>query len=116
MNEPSMTNLLNVAVPFTIAGKEYQIKQLSIGEILALAESEVRKTAMADANEMAKLVNGKDKVDFLRGVLQDLPKGEKLRIACDEWLNTPAGVSGLFQAAAKKANPGFKADMLASLL
>lgn len=116
METPSVTDLLNNPVVFRIAGKDYPIKRLSIGEILGLAEAEVRKQAMSDANEMAKSLSGKEKVDFLRGILQDLPKGENLRKACDDYLNTPAGVSGIFSAAARKADPSYKADMLASMM
>ena len=116
MGTPSVTDLLNNAVTFRIAGKDYQIKRLSIGEILGLAEAEVRKLAMSDANEMAKGLAGADKVAFLRGVLQDLPKGEVLRKACDEWLNTPSGISGIFSAAARKGDPKFNEGILASMI
>jgi len=110
----SATDMLNAPVEFEVAGKKIPLKRLSIGEILALSEAAVRKASLDDARDMANGLAGKEKLDFLRASMADLPKGAVLMTACEAWLNSLAGVTGVFVAAAKKANPSWEASSLAA--
>jgi hypothetical protein len=61
----SISELDNTPVDITLAGRKLKIQRLSIRELFTPAETKIQKEYIANVQEIAKGLTGKDKTDFM---------------------------------------------------
>jgi len=98
----SIGELANTPITITLCNKEYKIKRLSIGEFFGLAEAKIKENRLKTALEIAKNLEGKEKMEFLMNVQNSTPKGSDLNEESMNYLNQPDGIAMILQVAFNK--------------
>lgn len=97
-----ISELANMPIKVKLCGKEFLISRLSIGSFFGIAESRVKEQRRNNALEIAKGLQGKEKMDFLMNVQNSMPKGNELNSEAMEWLNQPDGIAEILKIAFNK--------------
>jgi hypothetical protein len=92
----------NDKIELKINAVSYQLAPLSVGDVYAPLLKHVRDSILKDATEVANLLQGKEKTDFMISVWKSLPKGEELANKLQEAIFTLDGMQiALFHAISK---------------
>ena len=91
----SIGELINAPIEITLGGKKLKIQRLTISEIFTPAETKVQQDYIRNVQDVAKVLSGKDKSDFLLSALKDVPKGAELDKQSIEYMSTPQGVASM---------------------
>lgn len=100
-----ISDMLNTELEVIIGDKKLKVKKLTLEEIFAEFEKEIRQKAIADAQELARELTGREKVDFLKEVWKDLPKGEALLAEVNALMGSIGGIQKLLWMSARKLQP-----------
>lgn len=97
-----IAELNNMPLEFTLSGKVYKVKRLSITEIFSDFEKEIKQEYINDINLVAETMEAKDRIDFKRKAMQDIPRGAKLQDLVNEKMGTISGGIKLLHKALNK--------------
>lgn len=87
-----ISDIGNVPVEFTIEGKAYKVKRLSLLNVQGLFQSKIRTKYMDDIVHVASMMkNGDERIKFQREAMKDIPKGVELDELSTEKMNTIEG-------------------------
>jgi len=87
----NLSDMANVPLDFVINGKTYKIKRLSIRDIFLDFEKEIKEKYMQNVMEMSKLIDSKDKMEYLRKAMVDMPSGRRLDDMVQEEITSISG-------------------------
>jgi len=98
-----LSNVTNNPVSFKLSGRDFLIKRLSLLDLFAEFEVGVKKQYMDDIALMAERIKDqKERVEFQRSALKDMPKGKELEELGKDAMNTfEGGVKLLYKALSK---------------
>lgn len=75
-----VSNIANNPVTFSLSGKNYLVKRLSLLDLFAEFEVMVKEQYMDDIAKMASRVkDSKERIDLQRALMKDMPKGRELQ-------------------------------------
>jgi hypothetical protein len=87
----SVSDLSNSPIEFDIDGKVYKVKKLSVLDIFQNVEVKIKEDYLKSVTDMSKILPDKDRPDFLRNAIKEIPSGRKLEDMVNEQINTVAG-------------------------
>jgi hypothetical protein len=87
----SVADLSNSSIEFDIDGKTYKVKKLNILDIFVKFETDIRQDYIQSISDMAKILDSKDRAEFLKNAIKELPTGRSLEDKVDEKMNTIQG-------------------------
>jgi ribosomal protein L12E/L44/L45/RPP1/RPP2 len=87
----SVSDLNNSPIEFDIDGKVYKVKKLSVLDIFSQVETKIKEDYLKSVTDMSKILPDKDRPDFLRSAIKEIPSGRKLEDMVNEKINTVAG-------------------------
>jgi len=87
----SVSDLNNSPIEFDIDGKTYKVKKLSVLDIFSQVETKIKEDYLKSVTDMSKILPDKDRPDFLRSAIKEIPSGRKLEDMVNEKINTVAG-------------------------
>lgn len=87
----SVSDLNNTPIEFDIDGKSYKVKKLSILDIFEQIEKKIKEKFIQDISSMAKVLPDKDRADFLRASIKEIPTGKRMEEQVGDYLNTTQG-------------------------
>jgi ABC-type Zn uptake system ZnuABC Zn-binding protein ZnuA len=111
----SISELDNTPVDITLAGRKLKIQRLSIRELFTPAETKIQKEYIANVQEIAKGLTGKDKTDFMITALKDMPKGQALEQQALDYMATPIGIAQVLMLGLNKCQ-AISEDDVANLM
>lgn len=94
-----MSDVINVSTKVTVEGKEYNVRQLNVNDLLNEAKQAVRKSYREEALEIASSLAGKEKLVYLQSIPKSLPKGSELLQLTAEWFNDLEGIKWAIEKA-----------------
>jgi hypothetical protein len=84
---------------FDYRGVNYKVRELVVSEITSDVVSFIKSKKIKEANEMASLLSGKDKTDFLNSVWKTLPTSAEVFETLDQWLKSLEGLQYIIDKA-----------------
>ena len=87
----AINELGNLPQTFKVGGKELTVERLNISEIFGTAERKVLEKYNSDAIILASAFNGVEKINYMRSVLKDIPKGKELFDLAQDYMGSPDG-------------------------
>jgi hypothetical protein len=98
-------NLSNSPVKFTISGKTFDVKRLSILDLFATFEAEVKRVYLDDVISLAgRMQTTKERIDFQKAALKEMPRGKELQDQVAEIMNSFEGGIKILHLALSKCN------------
>jgi hypothetical protein len=98
-------NLSNAPIKFTISGKTFDVKRLSILDLFATFEAEVKKIYLDDVISLAnRMPTTKERIDFQKAALKEMPRGKELQDQVSEIMNSFDGGIKILHLALNKCN------------
>ena len=101
----SVTNLSNAPIEFTIGGKQWKIRKLSVLDLFSEFEKEVKEEYVKNINELVKALPSQDRASFLSSAIKEMPSGKRLEELAQERMNTVQGGVRMFVAVLGKCQP-----------
>ena len=98
----SIGELSNNPIEITLGGRKLKIQRLSINELFAPAHSKIQSDYIANIQNIAKSLSGKDKIDYLSSATSNIPKGSELDALALEYLSSPIGVAQMLMVGFNK--------------
>ena len=98
--------MTNTPIEIQIGNVTYRAKRLSIEQLFGYFEARVVSQKIASAKQMAAILDGSDKVEFLRRMHSDLPSGQLLQEMVSDEMGTIPGVRAIIYMAIKEQHPG----------
>ena len=111
-----VSELANVPMEVDIGGRVLKIRQLSIRDIFGYFETKIRSAKIAEAKEMAELLDEGERNSFLVEAWKSLPSGEGMTDMATDLMASVDGVSDLLWLAAKGINDGATEDEVKGLV
>lgn len=100
-----VSNIANNPISFKIGDRDFLIKRLSLLDLFAEFESNVKKLHMDDIILMAERIKDKtERIEFQRSAMKDMPKGQVLQDMARDEMNTFEGGVKLLYLAISKCN------------
>jgi len=87
----SVSDLTNKPIEFDIDGKTYKVKKLSVLDIFENTEVKIKEKYEKDVSDMAKLLSDKDRGEFLRNAIREMPTGKRMEEMVNDHINTTQG-------------------------
>lgn len=84
---------------FNIEGKEYEVRQLNVGDLLNQASQKVKNDLREEAIKVADQLVGKERLQYLQGIPRSMPKGRELLEVTSEWFNEIDGIKWIISTA-----------------
>lgn len=101
----NVNNIANGSLDFTLSGKVYKIKRLNIMDLYGEFEAQVKKQYMDDIISLAnRIENSKERIDFQRAAIKDIPKGKELEQAVNGLMDSFEGGVKLLWLSLNKLN------------
>jgi hypothetical protein len=95
----SIAELVNAPVEVTIGGRKLKLQRLTISELFAPAQAKILQDYRNNVAEMSKVLNGAEKMEFLKGANKDTPKGAELdKLVNEYYASTQGGAEALLRA------------------
>ena len=99
----TVSDLANNPVTFTLSKKDYRVKRLNLMELFGEFEVLIKRKYMDDIVELAsRIKDSKEKVEFQRRALQDMPSGKRMEELINENMSTFEGGVKLLHLALNK--------------
>ena len=108
----SVADLSNSSIEFDIDGKTYKVKKLNILDIFVKFETDIRQDYIQSISDMAKILDSKDRAEFLKNAIKELPTGRSLEDKVDEKMNTIQGGVDLLYTILQKCQEVSKNDII----
>lgn len=86
-----INDLSNAPLEFAIGAKKYKVKKLSVLDIFGTVEKKIKEEYIENITEMSKILPDKDRGEFLRSAIKEIPSGRKLEDMVNDTLNTTSG-------------------------
>jgi hypothetical protein len=86
-----VSDLNNSPIEFDIGGKSYKVKKLSVLDIFNQVETKIKEEYLKSVTDMSRILPDKDRPEFLRNAIKEMPAGRKLEDMVNEEINTVAG-------------------------
>lgn len=87
----SISDLNNTAIEFTLAEKKYKIKRLNLLDIFNSVEKSIKEEYVQSVTELSKALPDKDRVEFLRSAIKEMPTSKRLEEMVNDKINTTSG-------------------------
>ena len=101
----NVNNISNGSVVFKLSGKDYQVKRLNLMDLFGQFEADIKKTHMDDIVSLAtRITDSKERIEFQRQAIRDLPKGKELEEAVKEAMDSFDGGIKLLWMSLSKCN------------
>lgn len=101
----SINDISNGSLVFKLSGKDYSVKRLNLMDLFGEFEAEVKKQYMDDIIGLAeRMTSSKERIDFQRQAIKDIPKGKELDEAVKNVMDSTAGGIKLLWLGLKKEN------------
>ena len=100
-----ITELINVPREVQIGGTTLKIRQLKLIEIFGYFSEKVFEERSVRAKRLSSDLEGKEKIMFLKDILDDMPKGENLTNMIAEAMCSMQGVADMIYLASKDFHP-----------
>ena len=98
-------NLANSPIKFTISGRTFDVKRLSILDLFAAFESDVKKSYLDDVIALAgRMLTSKERIEFQKDALKAMPRGKELQDQVAEDMNSFEGGIKILHLALSKCN------------
>ena len=98
----SIGELSNSPITVKLNGNDYKIQRLSISEIFSVAEQKVKQEYFKSVQEISAMLQGQEKIAYLKDATKSTPKHEDLQNSSIEYLNTLEGISEIILIALNK--------------
>ncbi len=95
----------NTVKEFEIDGYKFKADQLTVFELYSKAQDEYKKFRLKDTLIIAEHLVGREKIDFLKETLKEMPTGEELAMQLQEFIESSDGVIMLLKLVISKNNP-----------
>jgi hypothetical protein len=100
-----VSNIANNPVEFVLSGKVYQVKRLNLMDLFAEFEVEVKKQFFDNIADYAnRIKDNKERLEYQRQAIKDIPKGVELQKAVNELMETFEGAVKLLYLSLIKCN------------
>ena len=100
-----VSNILNNPITFVLSGKQYRVKRLSLLDLFAEFEVDVKAQYMDDVVDMASRIKDiKERIKFQCLSLKDMPKGKELEDQSRDIMGSYKGGLKLLYMALSKCN------------
>jgi hypothetical protein len=98
-----ISNLGNTPIKFNVGGKSFDVKRLSVMDLFATFESDVKKSYLDDVIALASRMDiAKERIDFQKAALKEMPRGKELSEQVSDLMNTfEGGIKILYMALSK---------------
>jgi len=100
----SIGELTNSSVKLTIGDETLEVRQLQIRELWGYFESKIKEKKLKEAQEMASLMEGDEKKQFLIEVWKNLPSGQDLSDSVSNEIASSDGFFDIIYLASKDFN------------
>ena len=87
----SVTDLNNSPIEFDVDGKSYKVKKLSVLDIFTQVETKIKEEYIANITSMSKVLDPKDRPEFLKNAIKEIPTGRRLEEMVNEKISTVQG-------------------------
>lgn len=78
----SISDITNTPLEFDILGKKYLVKKIGINKLYSDLETAIKQEYKDEVKELSDLFVGKEKFDFVKKSMNDMPTGEDLMAKC----------------------------------
>ena len=99
----SISNLSNEPIKFKIGEKEYLVKRLTLLDLYASFENDIKKGYMDDIVALAERIkDSKERMQFQKEAIKDMPRGRELSLKVQESMDgIDGGIKILYLALSK---------------
>ena len=98
----SISELVNNPQDFKIGDKTYKVSRLSLSEYMATAEDHVLSNYRKVMDSIAKMLTGKEKIDYLVQAGKETPDGAELNRLAVAWGDSMDGHKAILRLALNK--------------
>lgn len=100
----SVSDIANVPREVVIGKRTLKLRQLSLKELFGFFEQKIKSQKIIEAKEVANLLEGNDKKEFLIDVWKNLPTGTELTELATDLIGSADGVYDVLYLASKDLN------------
>lgn len=97
-----ISNLANSPIEFKLGTRIVKISNLNIKEFLSAAEVRIKQEYINNMQQVAAMLTGKEKIDYLAATTKDIPKKNKLGEYAMDWLKSIDGITSLLMTGLNK--------------
>jgi len=109
-----VSNIANNPISFKIGDRDFLVKRLSLLDLFAEFEVEIKRQYMDDIIEMAsRIKDPKERIEFQRSAMKDMPKGKEMEDSVRSNMDTFEGGIKLLYLSLSKLNKITKEDIKA---
>jgi len=108
--------MTNSPIEVEVGGRKLKLQKLQLEQIFSALEAQVISQRIAAGNQVAKGLEGDDKINYLRGMTKDLPTGKELQELAHDQMSTVKGVQRVVFLAAKENQPDIMPEDIVGLI